>query len=44
MKPGDQHLYDVGDVHSPRRDGPCKLIRIEGKNLDRVKRSNIKAK
>ena len=44
MKPGDQHLYDVHDVHSPRRDGPCRLIRIEGKNLDRVKRSNIKAK
>ena len=44
MKPGDQHLYDVGDVHSPRRDGPCRLVRIEGKNLDHVKRSNIKAK
>ena len=44
MKPGDQHLYDVHDVHSPRRDGPCRLIRIEGKNLDTVKRSNIKAK
>jgi hypothetical protein len=44
MKPGDAHLYDVGDVHSPRRDTACKLIRIEGKNLDHVKRSNIKAK
>ena len=44
MKPGDQHLYDVHDVHSPRRDGPCRLIRIEGKNLDHVKRSHIKAK
>ena len=44
MEPGDQHLYDVGDVHSPRRDGACRLVRIEGKNLDRVKRSNIKAK
>ncbi len=44
MKPGDQHFYDVHDVHSPRRDGPCKLIRIEGKNLDHVKRTNIKAK
>jgi hypothetical protein len=44
MKPGDQHLYDTHDVHSPRRDGPCRLIRIEGKNLDTVKRSNIKAK
>ena len=44
MKPGDAHLYDVGAVHSPKRDAPVKLIRIEGKNLDRVKRSNIKAK
>ncbi|MBI1779099.1 MAG: hypothetical protein HYR63_27515 [Proteobacteria bacterium] len=43
MKPGDCHFYDVGDVHSPKRNGPTKLIRIEGKNLDRVKRSNIKA-
>ena len=44
MKPGDAHFYDVGDVHSPDRDAPVKLIRIEGANLDRVKRSNIKAK
>jgi hypothetical protein len=43
MKPGDAHLYDVGDVHSPKRDAPVKLIRIEGQNLDKVKRSNIKA-
>ena len=44
MKPGDAHLYDVGVVHSPKRDAPVKLVRIEGKNLDRVQRSNIKAK
>jgi hypothetical protein len=44
MRPGDAHLYDVGDVHSPKRDAPVKLIRIEGKNLDHVKRTNIKAK
>jgi hypothetical protein len=44
MKPGDAHLYDVGDVHSPKREAPVKLIRIEGENLDRVKRSNIKAR
>jgi hypothetical protein len=43
MKPGDSHLYDVGVVHSPNRSGPTKLVRIEGKNLDHVKRSNIKA-
>jgi hypothetical protein len=44
MKPGDAHLYDVGDVHSPRREAPVRLIRIEGKNLDHVERTNIKAK
>ena len=44
MKPGDAHLYDVGAVHSPKRDTPVKLVRIEGKNLDHVKRSNIKAR
>ena len=43
MKPGDCHVYDVGAVHSPNRAGPTKLVRIEGKNLDHVQRSNIKA-
>lgn len=43
MIPGDCHVYDVGAVHSPKRAGPTKLVRIEGKNLDHVQRSNIKA-
>ena len=43
LQPGDSHFYDVGVVHSPKRDGLTKLVRIEGKNLDHVKRSNIKA-
>ena len=43
MNPGDVKFYDVGVVHSPNRQLPTKLIRIEGKNLDHVKRSNIKA-
>ena len=43
MKPGDSHLYDVGAVHSPKRNGLTKLVRIEGRNLDHVQRSNIKA-
>ncbi len=43
MKPGDTHLYDVGVVHSPKRSGPTKLVRIEGRNLDHVQRSNVKA-
>ena len=43
LKPGDSHFYDVGMVHSPKRTGPTKLVRIEGRNLDHVQRSNIKA-
>ena len=43
LRPGDAHFYDVGIVHSPKRDGLTKLVRIEGSNLDRIKRSNIKA-
>ena len=43
LRPGDAHFYDVGVVHSPDRAGPTRLIRIEGSNLDHIKRSNIKA-
>ncbi|MEI7872495.1 MAG: hypothetical protein WCK95_10255 [Alphaproteobacteria bacterium] len=43
MRPGDAHFYDIGVVHSPKRDGLTKLVRIEGENLDNIKRSNIKA-
>jgi hypothetical protein len=38
LKPGDAHVYNEGDVHSPRREGPTKLIRIEGTNVEKVKR------
>lgn len=43
LKRGDCHLYQAGDVHSPIMDVGTRLIRIEGKNLDTVQRSNIKA-
>ena len=43
LRPGDAHYYDVGVVHSPKRDTLTRLIRIEGANLDHIKRSNIKA-
>jgi hypothetical protein len=38
LKPGMAHLYNEGDLHSPRRDGPTRLIRIEGTNMDKVRR------
>jgi hypothetical protein len=44
LAPGQAQLYDVGAVHSPLRAQPTKLIRIEGRNLDNIQRSNIKAK
>jgi hypothetical protein len=38
LTPGMAYLYNEGDLHSPRRDGPTLLIRIEGKNMDKVQR------
>jgi predicted metal-dependent enzyme (double-stranded beta helix superfamily) len=43
LRPGDAHYYEPGAVHSPRWTGPTRLLRIEGANLDKVQRSNIKA-
>ncbi|GBE44311.1 hypothetical protein BMS3Bbin10_02402 [bacterium BMS3Bbin10] len=44
LEPGDACFYEVGAVHSPKRDEPTKLLRIEGANLDHIERSNIRAK
>ena len=41
LTPGAAHLYNERDLHSPRRDGPTRLIRIEGTNMDRVKRDRF---
>ena len=38
LSPGDAYLYEPGVLHSPRRDGPTRLLRIEGVNMDRVRR------
>ena len=38
LEPGDAHVYQEGDLHSPRRDGPTRLVRIEGMRMDGVKR------
>ena len=38
LTPGMAYLYNEGDLHAPRRDGPTRLIRIEGTNMDKVKR------
>ena len=41
LNPGDVHLYEVGDVHSPTRDGPTKLLRIEGADTTKLQRTPI---
>jgi hypothetical protein len=38
LTPGMAYLYNEGDLHSPRREGPTRLIRIEGRNMEKVKR------
>jgi len=38
LSPGAAYVYNEGDLHSPRREGPTRLIRIEGKNMEKVKR------
>ena len=43
LRPGMAHIYNEGDLHSPRRDGPTRLIRIEGTNMDKVRRLSYEA-
>lgn len=38
MEPGTAVVYPVGALHSPRREDDTRLIRMEGRNLDGVKR------
>ena len=38
LDPGAAYLYNEGDLHSPRREGSTRLIRIEGKNVETIRR------
>jgi hypothetical protein len=38
LTPGMAYVYNEGDLHSPRRSAPTRLIRLEGKNMDSVSR------
>jgi hypothetical protein len=39
LSPGAVHVYNEGDLHSPSRAGPTRLIRIEGINMERIERA-----
>jgi len=41
LTPGTAHVYNEGDLHSPRRDSDTRLIRIEGMDLTKVKRDKF---
>ena len=43
LNPGEAHLYNEGDVHSPSRVAETRLIRIEGINMEGVARSVYEA-
>ena len=43
LLPGTAHLYNEGDLHSPRREDDTKLIRIEGMDLAGVTRARYVA-
>ena len=43
LKPGMAHLYNEGDVHSPKRVSATGLVRIEGQNTAKMKRLAYKA-
>jgi len=38
LTPGVAHVYNEGDLHSPGRSGSTRLIRIEGRNLEKIRR------
>jgi hypothetical protein len=38
LSPGMAHVYNEGDLHSPSRTASTKLLRIEGKNLEKIRR------
>jgi hypothetical protein len=38
LTPGDAHLYNEGELHSPRRESSTRLIRIEGRNVEKIRR------
>ncbi|MGH7046190.1 MAG: hypothetical protein ACREE2_07345 [Stellaceae bacterium] len=38
LTPGMAHVYHEGDLHSPRREGPTRLVRVEGRNVEKIRR------
>lgn len=41
LEPGDVRVYRQGDIHSPSRKQPTRLIRLEGQNMDNIIRDKF---
>ena len=41
LTPGVAHVYNEKVLHSPTRRGPTQLVRLEGLNMDRIKRDKF---
>jgi hypothetical protein len=41
LTPGMAYVYNEGDLHSPSRKSSTKLIRIEGLNMEKIKRAKF---
>jgi hypothetical protein len=43
LTPGVAHVYNEGQLHSPHRTASTHLIRIEGMNMEKVRRLRYEA-
>jgi hypothetical protein len=43
MRPSSARIYNEGDIHSPWRNSPTRLLRIEGSNLEYVCSASFEA-
>jgi predicted metal-dependent enzyme (double-stranded beta helix superfamily) len=43
LMPGMAYVYNEGQLHSPRREDATRLIRIEGMNMEKVRRLRFEA-
>ena len=41
LKPGDAHVYNEGDIHSPQWEGLTRLLRVEGQDMTTVQRDPL---
>lgn len=41
LRPGDAHVYNEGDIHSPKWEGMTRLVRVEGQDMTTVQRDPL---